>query len=209
MTRVYADGPQAGIHLAVTADRPNSVPGTWLAVTTQKWLFRLPDPYDYVSFGLSRKDVPRATPGRAVLAENGVQIQVGRAVPSFGEVAAAVAARHAGSTPSAAREVTIDAVSSLGEEPWRIAIGMRESDLGAAELALYDGEHAIVAGPARSGKSLALPGAGRRRRRPPLPAARLPCARARRRDRRRSRGAAGHGRAAGGARRRCRGRRGA
>jgi S-DNA-T family DNA segregation ATPase FtsK/SpoIIIE len=162
LTRVYADGPQAGIHLAVTADRPNSVPGTWLAVTTQKWLFRLPDPYDYVSFGLSRKDVPRATPGRAVLAENGVQIQVGRAVPSFGEVAAAVAARHAGSTPSAApihvlpREVTIDAVSSLGEEPWRIAIGMRESDLGAAELALYDGEHAIVAGPARSGKSLAL-----------------------------------------------------
>jgi S-DNA-T family DNA segregation ATPase FtsK/SpoIIIE len=44
----------------------------------------------------------------------------------------------------------------VGEEPWRIAIGMRESDLEVAELVLYEGEHAIVAGPARSGKSLTL-----------------------------------------------------
>ena len=30
---------------------------------------------------------------------------------------------------------------------------MRESDLGAAALVLYEGEHALIAGPARSGKS--------------------------------------------------------
>jgi DNA segregation ATPase FtsK/SpoIIIE, S-DNA-T family len=162
LTRVYADGPQVGIHMAVTADRPNIVPGAWTAVTTQKWLFRLPDPYDYVSLGLDRKDVPRATPGRAVTAERGVQIQVAQATPSFEAVAAGVAERYAGATPVARpiralpTEVSLEAVARVHEEPWRIPVGVRETDLGVAELALYEGEHAIVTAPARSGKSLAL-----------------------------------------------------
>jgi DNA segregation ATPase FtsK/SpoIIIE, S-DNA-T family len=165
LTRVYADGPQAGILLAVTADRPNAVPSSWMAVTTQKWLFRLPDAYDYVALGLNARDVPSPTPGRAVMAADGVHIQLGEARPSLGEAAAAVAGRFADATPAAApirvlpAELTLaslDGRSTVREEPWRIAIGLRESDLATAELVLYEGEHAIVAGPARSGKSLAL-----------------------------------------------------
>jgi len=162
LSRVYADGPQAGIHLAVTADRANTVPTAWMAITTQKWLFRLADRYDYVSLGLTIKDVPPATPGRAVMAPNGLQIQVGRPRPSLGEAAAAVAGRYARSTPAATpigvlpAELAPSGVADLADEPWRIPIGMRESDLGVAELVLYEGEHALVAGPARSGKSLTL-----------------------------------------------------
>ncbi len=162
LSRVYADGPQAGIHLAVTADRANTVPTAWMAITTQKWLFRLADRYDYVSLGLTIKDVPPATPGRAVMAPNGLQIQLGRPRPSLGEAAAAVAGRYVRSTPAATpvgvlpAEVTSTGIASVSDEPWRIPIGIRESDLGVAELVLYEGEHALVAGPARSGKSLAL-----------------------------------------------------
>ena len=47
---------------------------------------------------------------------------------------------------------SLEATAQVGEEPWRIPIGMRESDLGVAELVLYESEHAIVAGPARSGQ---------------------------------------------------------
>ena len=46
----------------MTADRLEHRSRAWVAVTTQKWLFRLPDPYDYVSAGLTRKDVPRRRP---------------------------------------------------------------------------------------------------------------------------------------------------
>jgi S-DNA-T family DNA segregation ATPase FtsK/SpoIIIE len=165
LSRVYADGPQSGIHLAVTADRPNTVPTSWTAVTTQKWLFRLADPYDYVSLGLTVKDIPYATPGRAVVADSGLHIQLGRPQPSLAGAAAAVAGRYAGSTPAAApvgvlpTEVALRALATgahLGEEPWRIDIGVRETDLEVAQLVLYESEHAIVAGPARSGKSLTL-----------------------------------------------------
>ena len=99
LARVYADGPQAGIYMAVTADRPNTVPTSWMAVTTQKWLFRLADPYDYVSLGLTVKDVPYATPGRAVMAETKLHIQLGRPEPSVTGAAATVAARYARQHP--------------------------------------------------------------------------------------------------------------
>ena len=162
LARVYADGPQTGIHLAVTADRPNTVPTAWMAVTTQKWLFRLADAYDYVSLGLTVKDVPQATPGRAVMTESGLHIQLGRPQASL---AASVAGRYSRSTPIATpigvlptelSLASLEARAEVGEEPWRIPIGMRESDLGVAELVLYESEHAIVAGPARSGKSQTL-----------------------------------------------------
>ena len=162
LARVYADGPQAGIHLAVTADRANTVPTAWMAVTTQKWLFRLADTYDYVSLGLTVKDVPQATPGRAVMAASGLHIQLGRPQASL---AASVAGRYPRSTPVATpigvlpNELTLASLevpAEVGEEPWRIPIGIRESDLGVAELVLYESEHAIVAGPARSGKSQTL-----------------------------------------------------
>jgi S-DNA-T family DNA segregation ATPase FtsK/SpoIIIE len=165
LARVYADGPQSGIYMAVTADRPNTVPTGWMAVTTQKWLFRLADPYDYVSLGVTIKDVPYATPGRAVMAESKLQIQLGRPLPTVAEAAAGVAGRFSGSTPAATpvgvlpTEVARSALftgAQLREEPWRIGFGMREADLDVAELVLYEGEHAIVAGPARSGKSLTL-----------------------------------------------------
>jgi S-DNA-T family DNA segregation ATPase FtsK/SpoIIIE len=44
----------------------------------------------------------------------------------------------------------------LAGEPWRLPVGVRESDLEGAALVLYEGEHALVTGPARCGKSTAL-----------------------------------------------------
>jgi S-DNA-T family DNA segregation ATPase FtsK/SpoIIIE len=99
------------------------------------------------------------------MAHNALQIQVGQPTPTLSAAVAAVAARH----PAAARPearigvlpervsfASLRAVSDLSGEPWRIPFGIRESDLRVAELVLYEGEHALVAGPARSGKSSAL-----------------------------------------------------
>ena len=165
LARVYADGRAVGIWFAVSADRLNTVPGQWAAVTTQKWLFRMADPYDYVTAGLNRRNIPPAVAGRAVIAQHGLQIQVGLPSPSVADAARDVAARHPGAQrvapaigvlPEALSLASLRATSDLSGEPWRIPFGVRESDLGAAELVLYEGEHALIAGPARSGKSTAL-----------------------------------------------------
>ncbi|MEA2233928.1 MAG: segregation ATPase FtsK/SpoIIIE, family [Solirubrobacteraceae bacterium] len=165
LTRVYADGREAGICFAVSADRLGTVPGPWAAVTTQKWLFRLPDPYDYVSAGLARRNVPAAIAGRAVMAQSGLQIQVGQPTPSVTAVVAQVAGRWPAAAgppnpiavlPAEVSFASLGVTSHVSSEPWRIPFGVRESDLAIAELVLYEGEHALVAGPARSGKSTAL-----------------------------------------------------
>jgi DNA segregation ATPase FtsK/SpoIIIE, S-DNA-T family len=165
LTRIYSDGPEVGIQFAVTADRLNSVHGGWMSVTTHKWLFRLPDAHDYAAAGLSRKHVPQAVRGRAVMSPSGLQVQIGRPARSLAEAVAEVASRFPGAPRRAASigvlpsELAFDelrAEGDLSDEPWRIPFGMRESDLEVAQLVLYEGEHALVTGPARSGKSMAL-----------------------------------------------------
>ena len=58
-------------------------------------------------------------------------------------------------------------VASLGDEgdddgarlsarPWRIPVGLAEETMAPAHLVAYDGEHALVTGPARSGRTTAL-----------------------------------------------------
>ena len=49
----------------------------------------------------------------------------------------------------------LDAAQLTGE-PWRLPIGLRGSDLTVGALETYEGEHMLVAGPARSGKSTVL-----------------------------------------------------
>ena len=164
-TRVFADGPEVNISLAMTADRVNAVPGTLAALTPQKWLYRLAESSDYSSVGLARKHIPRATPGRAVMVETKQQIQVGAPAGSWGDTVKEVAGRYPsgsrraapiGVLPSAVFLDELAAGTQLEGEPWLVPIGLRESDLTAAALMLYEGEHVTIAGPARSGKSTTL-----------------------------------------------------
>jgi S-DNA-T family DNA segregation ATPase FtsK/SpoIIIE len=136
-----------------------------MSVTTHKWLFRLPDAHDYAAAGLSRKHVPQAVRGRAVMSPSGLQVQIGRPASSLADAVAEVTSRFPGVPRRAASigvlpsELALEELRTegdLSDEPWRIPFGMRESDLEVAQLVLYEGEHALVTGPARSGKSMAL-----------------------------------------------------
>ena len=163
--RVFADGPEVRMCTAVAADRASAVPGQLASLVRQRMALRLADAYDYAGFGVRSTAVPEMVPGRALLAGSGQLVQVAR--PADG-VAAAVARLGARSAVPSRPPVPIAKLATavgfaelatpaqLDARPWSVPIGIAERTLAAAGLVVYEGEHALVAGPARSGKSAAL-----------------------------------------------------
>jgi S-DNA-T family DNA segregation ATPase FtsK/SpoIIIE len=103
------------------------------------------------------------------LAGTGQVVQIARPVDGLTAAATArVAARATASAATARRPVPIAnlatvvqlvelaAPARIGDRPWSIPIGVAERTLSAAGLMVYEGEHALVTGPARSGKSTTL-----------------------------------------------------
>jgi DNA segregation ATPase FtsK/SpoIIIE, S-DNA-T family len=169
LARVYADGPAVGVHIAVTADRSGSVPHAWAALTQQRLLFRLADASEYSAFDVPRQRVPAFVPGRAVVAGTtqvvqvrwpGDDLAVGVAACDAGWPAPARPPRPVGALP--VRVALADLPTAhTSSYPWRIPVGLDDDTLEPATLLLYEHEHVLVAGPARSGRSTALCALGR------------------------------------------------
>lgn len=163
--RVYAEGPALGISFAVSTTRAKAVPSAMDEVTTQKWMFRLADPYDYASIGVRPKDVPPPVPGRFIDSTMRLQSHVATPDVPLAEAVARIAETRPGSSrkasavgrlPDAVLVDELGAGAVFAGEPWRIPIGIAEDDLQPASVEVYDGEHVLIAGPARSGKSSVL-----------------------------------------------------
>jgi S-DNA-T family DNA segregation ATPase FtsK/SpoIIIE len=164
-TRVLADGPEVGLYALVAADRAMAVPTTIASLVRQRLALRLADRNDYSNFGVRSTAVPEMVPGRALVAGTGQVVQIAR--PADGVAAAAV--RLAALHPPPARpplrveplptEVALPALGAtarLGSRPWFVPVGVVERTREPAGLVAYQGEHALVTGPARSGKSTTL-----------------------------------------------------
>ncbi len=154
--RVYAEGPALGISFAVSTTRAKAVPSAMDEVTTQKWLFRLADPYDYSSIGVRPKDVPPPVPGRFIDSTMRLQSHVATPTVPLDRAVADVAAAWpeaptktsaVGRLPDAVRVGDLAEPARFDAEPWRLPVGIAEDDLGTAVLEVYDGEHVLVAGP--------------------------------------------------------------
>jgi S-DNA-T family DNA segregation ATPase FtsK/SpoIIIE len=165
LARVYADGPAVGIHVAATADRAGAVPPSWSALTQQKLLMRLADHNEYGTFDVHRKAVPGYVPGRALIAGNQQVVQVAHPGTDLGAAVRRVAARWPAATriappvgllPQRVTFAELGAEASVTEEPWEIPVGVGDAALAPAALCLFEHEHALITGPPRSGRSLAL-----------------------------------------------------
>jgi S-DNA-T family DNA segregation ATPase FtsK/SpoIIIE len=166
--RVFADGPELRMYTVVAADRATAVPSQLASLVRQRMALRLADAYDYRGFGVRSTAVPEMVPGRALLAGTGQVVQVGRPAGGLAAAAARVAATATVPTAAARRPdpiaslataVRLDELAAparLGERPWSIPIGVAERTLSVVDLVVYEGEHALITGPARSGKSTAL-----------------------------------------------------
>jgi S-DNA-T family DNA segregation ATPase FtsK/SpoIIIE len=140
------------------------VPAAISSTVRQRLLFRLADAYEYGTFGLSTKAVPPLGPGRAVFAETGQLVQVARsrdlasAVDTLAASAPETGSRPAavGTLPTTVSTSVLAGRTTVSRRPWFVALGLGEHDLAPAGLTVYEGEHVLVAGPARSGRSTAL-----------------------------------------------------
>ncbi|MEU6555865.1 FtsK/SpoIIIE domain-containing protein [Streptomyces sp. NPDC046915] len=165
LARVYADGPAVGIRFAVTADRSGAVPASWAALTLQKLLMRMADPGEYGYFDVPRGSVPAYVPGRAVVAANRRVVQIAWPGDDLDTAVTATAARWPGSPRTAPRigllpsDVPVTGLTtpaSTAVEPWLVPMGVDADSLDRAALRMYEHEHALIAGPQRSGRSTAL-----------------------------------------------------
>ncbi len=172
LARVWADGAELGIHVAIAADRLGAVPTALASLAQQRLAFQLADVADYAQFGLMRRAIPHFVPGRAVVGGSAQVIQVARPDPAH-PLSAEVAARRdriigAGATPPEGgpppvgvlpESVGIDALLGAGRaerEPLFIPFGIGDETLEPAGFELYEGDHAMIAGPARTGRTTAL-----------------------------------------------------
>jgi DNA segregation ATPase FtsK/SpoIIIE, S-DNA-T family len=125
----------------------------------------LADPGEYGYFDVPRGAVPGYVPGRALVAANRQVIQIGWPGADLPAAVAATAARWPGAVRSAPRigllPVRVScrelaATASIGPEPWWLPVGLDAETLTGTGLQLHEHEHALIAGPQRSGRSTAL-----------------------------------------------------
>jgi S-DNA-T family DNA segregation ATPase FtsK/SpoIIIE len=168
LTRLVADGPGLGIVLVMTADRPAAVPSSISNLVTQKIAFRLGESQDYSYFGIPPREVPKLPPGRGIDVATRLEVQM--ALPGPDGLAAAVqaVAVQTGPPPDGKRpapiavlpeEVTtaqIGGAFDITDRLWTIPLGIGDSKLDPVGVPLHEGEHILIAGPSRSGKSTTL-----------------------------------------------------
>jgi S-DNA-T family DNA segregation ATPase FtsK/SpoIIIE len=151
--RVFSEGPAVGITFIVTADRVGALPLRLTSLVSQKLLFRLADASDYSMLGLRSGQLPRFVPGRAVHSDGNRVVQIG--LP--GDLGALAGPRRAPPIGTLPTRVSVAALPDARlDSPCHLPLGIAEDDLDVAWLRVHDGEHVLVTGPPRSGKTNAL-----------------------------------------------------
>jgi S-DNA-T family DNA segregation ATPase FtsK/SpoIIIE len=166
--RLWADGPELGIHMVLAADRPGAVPSALVSVAQQRLVLALADTADYAQFGIRRHQLPRFSPGRAMLASNPPKVlQIAQASTDVPALARMLPARDDLTHPPREvgvlpREVTVPEVLERAVIPpaedgvlW-LPVAIEDGDLELAGWSLYPGEHALISGPARTGRTSTL-----------------------------------------------------
>ena len=168
LASIWADGPAVGVTVVVGLRRAADLPPALAAGAGCTLAHRVLDPGEAHRFGI--RDVPASMPpGRAIRAGDGALLQV--LVPS-GDLDQAMAARRTvipTSLPirlgTLASDIGIDSIlertaPSTAGGALRLPVGMLDADLSVATLELHPGDHALIVGPARSGRTSVLAAIG-------------------------------------------------
>lgn len=165
LERVWAEGPAVGLCVAAAADQLSKVSRAIQAATPQTFVFRLGDPALYRQWGVVVDDPATLPPGRGFAIPSGIEIQVAMPDGGLAAAATAIAASHppgGGPPPVEVLPAVVDLSrldkAILGGSPVYLPLGLSDDTLSPIGLTLYPNEHALILGPARSGRSTALAG---------------------------------------------------
>ncbi len=155
LQRLVAEGPGVGIVSLMTAERPAAIPAAMLAVCAERWVFHLDDPAEAGVCGVPAALVPGARPGRLVIASNRLEAQLA-VVPLPVFPASDGGPEPVGVLPVVVPAETLPPGRLAADGDVELVVGVDFESLAPAVLTVPDGEHVLVAGPARSGRSTAL-----------------------------------------------------
>jgi len=165
LASIVRDGPGLGVFTFATAVTERGIPLRVASAIESKLVFRMADQTAYMVFGLTPRDVPEMGPMRAMDALTGREVQI----YDVQDVNAAVRAvsmvagdPHRRPPPVRVLEAEINhrslylADATMSADEWRLPIGVAASNLGTEGLVLPSSEHAVIAGPPRSGRTTTL-----------------------------------------------------
>ncbi len=157
LTRIIAEGAALGVTCAVAATRPGAIPVSTLAACGERWVFRLDDPAEAPLCGVPAGAVRAAVPGRVVVASSGLEAQLAVIDVEPGPLdALGGGPRLVGTLPAEVAAADIPPGSRHPDGETQLVIGIDFESLEPATLTVPDGEHVLVAGPPRSGRSTTL-----------------------------------------------------
>ena len=158
LEQILADGQTAGITVVAGAESAAALPVAFLNRCPARWVLHLHDAHDAALLGVAAKHVPPAVPGRIVIAGSDSMAQVVSprvlSVPTTSVLTAsaahpiAVVPAHVGGT-DLPRSCANDGVTSL-------YLGIEFTTGEPFALEVPDGEHVLLVGVARSGRSTGL-----------------------------------------------------
>ena len=165
--RIVADGPGVGIVVLATAKQPIDIPTTVASLVPAKLVFALADRYEYTGLGVSVTEPPEVA-GRAFESGTSLEVQLMNIGPAD-VLAVAVAAAAADSMlPAQATPWSIELLPAEVKVPdvvdgaevfdleWRVPVALGDDRLQPVGWVLREGDHVLISGPARSGKSTTL-----------------------------------------------------
>ncbi len=169
LSTILQEGPRSGVVCVAAVDRPGDVPTAVSAWASARWLFGLSDPQEAAVWGIgARAALGSGRPGRCLSVETGREAQLFCDPRPLADVVDAIAERHLpgfgrpkslGSLPTTVTlaDLVGNSKSQLDVEgSVTLPLGLSISTLDAVAIELHEGEHLLVAGPARSGRSQTL-----------------------------------------------------
>ena len=155
---VLADGEAAGITIVATVEHVAVVPASLLARCAHRWVMHLHDAHDGAIVGVKAAQVPAAgTPGRLVVAETGLVAQLVHETTStwlqHGNVRRVAHGIRVVASLVAASDLPSGSAFG-GSTSLPLGIDFASGDTYSFEL--LDGEHLLIVGGARSGRSSTL-----------------------------------------------------
>ncbi|MGE0140660.1 MAG: FtsK/SpoIIIE domain-containing protein [Ilumatobacteraceae bacterium] len=141
------------VTLMIGADRVGSVPASVTARCAVRVVLHLHDPHDGLAFGVPAALAPPAVAGRAAVDGSAIQVVMPEPLPAGRRRPGRVASLDTLPADVGTTELPDPVHTDIG---WRVAVGLGFDALRPATIEVGDGDHLLVVGPSRSGRSTAV-----------------------------------------------------